>query len=870
MLKIIPPGAYTCDQPLVSEIKISSRGLIGHDRRALEKRAGTNLLAKLASSNFLPGEVPVHVIALGAYEGTGSNRNGDGFYAQSCRDRHHTFVKNAFWFKNHQNKNKAVNRGHFKYSAFNEDMLRIELLGVLNGNQEAAARNGGIVAEEELQKLAASEDIPTSMGCLLNPDTPVLTTNGYARIADIKVGTMVYTHEGRWRRVYRLNRRPYTGTVIKVDVEGVPFPLELTADHPMYAKLLKHEPAYAKGRKSQRAIGRWIEDSKTTLQPFDWLHASHLGRNDRIAARPVTHFPGVPGISDRLLAELLGIYTAEGHISFSGDNPNTVGFSIHVDDWARRGVPEIIGTLSPDVKVTVEAHRQSKFGMRIVANSSTMAAWFLDLVGHLAKDKRIPAEIFNANEECKLAFLGRWLDGDGWIDGKGSHWSSTNFNLLLQGRDLLLSLGIPSSIYRIKHPPRNGKVICDETIEYTLNVSHIDTPKLRDFSAKVAASPYLREMTRRKPACMSAIGPNFFAYRIAKVSTYEVENAITYNFEVEDDESYSLLGLVSHNCSVSHDVCSGCGKKSRFTHEYCDEDICTKYGGLKHNIGRTFRDGHTLHAKNPDPTWFEMSTVGRNADRISFGMGVLDDYSNWVKTASAQRMGGGELAKYAGLVTPPWLYDTTDPWLLPLVREQIKIAGELIAAEDRMQQRPSTPAMGLAMHDSMRLGKLDAELNKQACISALHRRGCLLPVSQFLQLLSPDNLEKCAAIGPQVLSALPGAYNRLVASPNFEQIVRDNPYAVEAAENVKVAAWAAANQPAWSLAGEFIVERAQRAVLRHVQAKTAAVREYSPVAEKLADEYALYALAFVAAQPEGTDRAKLVDLVIQNNYWQQS
>ena len=98
-------------------------------------------------------------------------------------------------------------------------------------------------------------------------------------------------------------------------------------------------------------------------------------------------------------------------------------------------------------------------------------------------------------------------------------------------------------------------------------------------------------------------------------------------------------------CKVAHDVCSGCGNKARTRGEYCDGALC-KYGGLKDNIGRTFDDGHVLHARNPSPVWFDDSHVHKPADRIAWSLGRLEK-----SAAAGQRfvgMGGAALADEIG------------------------------------------------------------------------------------------------------------------------------------------------------------------------------------------------------------------------------
>lgn len=169
--KIITPGSQDFHEPVAQQVKLSRTGrLLGSDLDSFVKRASVQFIDKLAALKFFPGEVPIHLIALGAKEYYGCNRNGDAFSERVCQDCHPTFQKYARWFRDHQNKDTAKGRGIIKASAYNGDMKRIELLVALNGTKEAADRNGGLVADEELEKLAKGEDIPVSMACRVSHD----------------------------------------------------------------------------------------------------------------------------------------------------------------------------------------------------------------------------------------------------------------------------------------------------------------------------------------------------------------------------------------------------------------------------------------------------------------------------------------------------------------------------------------------------------------------------------------------------------------------------------------------------------------------------------------------------------------------------
>ncbi len=161
MIKRSTPESFRFDEPASSIVNISSRGLRGNDLNSFIKRAGHSFLNDI--DKLQPGEIPVHWLAVGAQEWTGANRNGDGFSDAVCREYHDTFTKYGHYFNDHVNKKPEKNYGRIIKSAYHEPMRRIELLIGLNGTEEAARRNGGLLAKRELEKIANGEDLPGSI-----------------------------------------------------------------------------------------------------------------------------------------------------------------------------------------------------------------------------------------------------------------------------------------------------------------------------------------------------------------------------------------------------------------------------------------------------------------------------------------------------------------------------------------------------------------------------------------------------------------------------------------------------------------------------------------------------------------------------------
>lgn len=202
MEKVISPSGWEMGVPVATMLKLGRDMRLGaSDRKAFEKRAGAAgahiFENQLDRVKFAKDEIPVHLIALGASEAWGPNRNGDAFTEATLKQAHDTFVKHAFWFRNHKNK-KAENHPHYgivKASAYNPQMRRVELLVGLPATKQAADLLGcNGPADREVEKLAAGDDIAVSMACRVPYDVcsgcgnKARTREEYCKAASCKYG----------------------------------------------------------------------------------------------------------------------------------------------------------------------------------------------------------------------------------------------------------------------------------------------------------------------------------------------------------------------------------------------------------------------------------------------------------------------------------------------------------------------------------------------------------------------------------------------------------------------------------------------------------------------------------------------------------
>jgi hypothetical protein len=328
---------------------------------------------------------------------------------------------------------------------------------------------------------------------------------------------------------------------------------------------------------------------------------------------------------------------------------------------------------------------------------------------------------------------------------------------------------------------------------------------------------------------------------------------------------------VSMACLVSHDICSYCGNKAPKRADYCvgtDQGGQCKAGGLRDNIGSLVEiDGgiHHLHADNPDPTFFDISHVYRPADRIAYVTGLL-------KAAGDHVIGGAELAEVMGVTLPSEL-------LLPAgqpaaVEPLFKLAMELAALEAQVAaRRDLTGYVGAFSPDVQELPALPSQCREKAgqFLMALADNRCLLPMATFLELFANQPREKAAMIAESVRQQLPGVYSRLLEQPDLPNRLATLAYQPAPASGAAFRLWAAKQASALSVQPAAARARAMRAAVRDIVPSLDTTYEKraadAGVAGMLAEEYALYKLAFLGALTAPDDEMQLTAAItLLQNY----
>ena len=107
-----------------------------------------------------PGKTYILVLAMGASEFYGPNRNGDAFRESELIKTHKTFETNAHVYKSHVNKDPAKSYGEVVKSFYNPDMRRVELILEIDNNK----------APDIVEKVNSGRSVAVSMGCKIKYD----------------------------------------------------------------------------------------------------------------------------------------------------------------------------------------------------------------------------------------------------------------------------------------------------------------------------------------------------------------------------------------------------------------------------------------------------------------------------------------------------------------------------------------------------------------------------------------------------------------------------------------------------------------------------------------------------------------------------
>lgn len=842
MIKVIQPQAQNFSDPVASLIKISSRGIIGNDRADLVKRAGAEFVSKLDTVKFAKDEVPIHLIAIGATEAYGANRNGDGFTDSCCRTYHPTFKKHAKFYRDH------------------------------------CFPAGTLVTMANRQR------------------KPIET---------IKIGDMVATLEGA-KPVTALMRNDYSGPGRKLKLSGVATAIVATDAHPVLVlrrEQLHCRHKYNRlGSSKHGLLCREFRAGMGNLVPT-YVPIEEVRKDDYLLIpRPEVG----TRIVEPAFARLLGWVGSEGctslkngsiQFTFSSDNHADIrsvtqcleANGLHVCVFVRDdGLTQLSSTSKPLVAELNRYIRGKLSNKHFTGEVLTLApeslmelmAAYIDGDGHIGNKCHKGQLRIRSSARQMLAALSDIVRALGihttvqWDIPPGTMLSPTNGKTYDHGGSGVVNVNsyFADTLARttrkrcVRETTRAAQVLtlagCQLARVLSVEEIMIDEPvynlEVAGPHHYVANEVVVHNCNKQPEISYGTVKESAYHEPMKRIELICALNSTKEAAErngglVADKEIEKLASgkdiPVSMACTVAYDVCSSCGNKAKTRADYCDSiengGHC-KAGGLKHNIGKVLDDGHILHADNPHPKFFDISHVFRPADRIAYVSGELQKAA-----AAGVCISGAELADQMGVTAPiDVLIDRAN--VSNNLRSQIVALEKLAAADRTLEHVPcdhwhhvklASAARGPLPHPQDRT-KISEIFKAAADV------GVIFPLREFLGMVTRQS---DSSFVEKVAAALPGVFAALADDPAIFERLESNPYTPATTASAATKMWAVKIASDYSVLPQDTQRRAFRAALQNVsltdfvpQVKSAKV-ESNSAAVTLAKQYALYKVAAYAA-----------------------
>ncbi|MFH7882423.1 MAG: LAGLIDADG family homing endonuclease, partial [Candidatus Aenigmatarchaeota archaeon] len=269
---------------------------------------------------------------------------------------------------------------------------------------------------------------------------------------------------------------------------------------------------------------------------------------------------------DVRLAELLGLYCAEGHISKYKKRPPSFHLVFSFGKKEKKPIEKTVKILKETFKIEPKIVKR-KTTITVEMGKTSIALFFKLLCGDNCKNKEVPSFILYSNKSIIRAFIKGFLEGDGWVGKNAIDLCTTSKKLAFGIYFLFLRLGILPSFYEIKPKNEKGKI---EDHQVNLSTSYRIKIVARMFRNRLLMEK--SKISKRSISSMKVKETNsHFLIRIREIQRKLFEGDV-YNLEIDGNPHSYLANFISvGNCCnwlISHD-----GLPEIFGDKYEPEEI---------------------------------------------------------------------------------------------------------------------------------------------------------------------------------------------------------------------------------------------------------------------------------------------------------
>lgn len=410
----------------------------------------------------------------------------------------------------------------------------------------------------------------------LSADARVYTARGLVPIREVRPGDTVFSFDEEANRLVpaRVKATAFKGEREVFGVRVGTRTIKATANHPFL--VLEYHRAPGKMRGRLRRTWKYLQDLKAgdlvavakrlpdIGRPHALLHP--LIRTRVVGRNQAVQYPldisnrynlvSLPRQTSTDLMWWLGLYVGDGFVHRErGRRKARVEFAIPESDRVlREELDRVTRHLFCLPMRNGDRHR--------VTAHSTILAQYLERNGLAggAHTKRIPSWVFTLPQDQMLAFLGGYVDADGYVrDNTKNHdvvLTSGN-RPLLQGVQTLAALcGLPTStIHRFesKHPKDSGRRIVGYRMQVAGDFERIGC-RSRQRTARLGRRRFYHDYSSAGGTTFRVHTNEFVGFmRIGSITPAGIEPV--YDIEVEGPHNFVAEGLIVHNSeSVYHNL----------------------------------------------------------------------------------------------------------------------------------------------------------------------------------------------------------------------------------------------------------------------------------------------------------------------------
>ena len=390
-------------------------------------------------------------------------------------------------------------------------------------------------------------------------DTWVNTDKGGKQAKDIEVGDLVLTHKNRFRPVTDVIPTKDRGDIWKLKVGTRMTNLYITGDHVVLTNTgwkrvdeldINKDLIAVNGQIEYEEQGFVIDMKKFVDYEYiieDGLIKKAVTNKNKLKAlrnnleeTHVTYYAQYPEFVtvDEDLAWAIGLWFADGSVTINNkEEPNGIRLTGNINDrdgivkrWSEIIADKFNVNTGEYVADTVRNGKENKW-VSVSANGKVLGNLFKSF-GEGAKYKKLPEEMLNLSKASLTELLGGILAGDGSIRDNGDTIKLTlsNPELLLQVYNIGLKLGKSMSL------------------QMQEKASKLSTTR---FVYTLLFREYVNSASRNNVRSGIPFSDGLIYAPIATLGqTDKVEDV--YDFTVEEDHSFSVAGVVVHNCFGSH------------------------------------------------------------------------------------------------------------------------------------------------------------------------------------------------------------------------------------------------------------------------------------------------------------------------------